>query len=160
MEKDLKELTEKQSYYLLWVTIMNQSQSSKKVIQNTSELLNRLGSYKVYNQLTHSSILKCMHTYPKLHRFPNKMADYIYASINIINSKFNGNIIQVFSGNKELIIDNLCSFFGINAHKASICFFMLECVRNNKLDEMSYEKLNCNISMETIINELDIINNL
>ena len=31
-----------QSYFLLWVTIMNQSQKSKIVIQNTLELMKRL----------------------------------------------------------------------------------------------------------------------
>lgn len=96
MENLIEKLSEQQMLYLLWVTIMNQSQKSSEVIKNVKLLIERIGN-KEYNNLTYNEIACIINSTPKLHRFPNMMSKYIYDSILTINNVFLGNIKNVFS---------------------------------------------------------------
>ena len=44
MENLIEKLSEQQMLYLLWVTIMNQSQKSSEVIKNVKLLIERIGN--------------------------------------------------------------------------------------------------------------------
>ena len=69
-----------QSLYLLWATILNQSQSAETVLENTFELFKRLNLLsdfdKEYKTLDYEKIEKNMATKPCLHRFPRNMWIY------------------------------------------------------------------------------------
>lgn len=91
-----------QSLYLLWATILNQSQSAEQVLLNTIELFNRLGIKKNFTDgfesLNYEKIEKAMMMKPCLHRFPKNMsinlASSIYLMMFVIIAK-NMNIVEV-----------------------------------------------------------------
>ena len=74
-----------QSLYLLWATILNQSQSAETVLENTFELFKRLNLLsdfdKEYKTLDYEKIEKNMATKPCLHRFPRNMSMNIWDSV-------------------------------------------------------------------------------
>lgn len=154
-------LSRKQMYYLLWVTIMNQSQSALSVIDNTEELLNRLGDDKYYDKLEYEQINLCFNTFPKLHRFPNKMAQNIYNSILTINSTFDNDISKVFKGSEKQVIGNLLQFGGISYHKANLCIHIIKCIENRNISsEQIRRECNCSITDEILFKELTVIENI
>lgn len=155
MENLIEKLSEQQMLYLLWVTIMNQSQKSSEVIKNVKLLIERIGN-KEYNNLTYNEIACIINSTPKLHRFPNMMSKYIYDSILTINNVFLGNIKNVFS--YETVYNNLLIFKGISEHKAEMCLGVIYCLVNNCIELGIFR--GCNLSEEVLMDELDIINSL
>lgn len=154
-------LSRKQMYYLLWVTIMNQSQSALTVIDNTEKLLNRLGDDKFYGGLEYEQISLCFNTFPKLHRFPNKMARNIHNSVITIKNVFDNDISKVFSGSEKHVIDNLMQFRGISCHKANLCMYIITCMENRSISSEQISKYcNCSITDEILFKELTIIENI
>ena len=104
-----KKMNNRQSLYLLWATILNQSQSAETVLKNTFELLKRLNLLsnfvKEYENLNYENIEKGIATKPCLHRFPRNMSINIWDSICTINEKYNGNPKEVFvesNGNGDI----------------------------------------------------------
>lgn len=157
----MKKLSVKQMYYILWVTIMNQSQNALTVMHNAEELLNRLEKNQFYGEMGYEQINHCFNTLPKLHRFPNKMARNIYNSIITIKCVFDGDVSKVFSGDEKNIIMNLLKFDGISYHKANLCTYILKCIQNRELCSGEIrKKCNCNITDEILFKELTIIENL
>lgn len=73
-----KRMNNRQSLYLLWATILNQSQSAETVLKNTFELFKRLNLLsnfdKEYKNLNYENIEKGISTKPCLHRFPRNMS--------------------------------------------------------------------------------------
>lgn len=86
-------MNNKQSLYLLWATILNQSQSAETVLENTFELFRRLNLFsnfdKEYKNLDYEKIEKNVATKPCLHRFPKNMSINIWYSVCTINEKYN-----------------------------------------------------------------------
>lgn len=80
-------MNNRQSLYLLWATILNQSQSAEKVLKNTFELFKRLNLLsnfdKEYKNINYENIEKGMSTKPCLHRFPRNMSVNIWDSVCI-----------------------------------------------------------------------------
>ena len=83
-----------QSLYLLWATILNQSQSAEQVLLNTIELFDRLGLKKNFNEdfksLNYEKIKKAMMMKPCLHRFPKNISINLASSIYLINELYDG----------------------------------------------------------------------
>lgn len=146
-----------QSYFLLWVTIMNQSQKSKIVIQNTLELMKRLKRVKNFTLLEIEKIFiepNC------LHRFPKKMSKNIHDSIWIINTFFHGDVRNVFVGNENEVFQNLIQFSGIGGHKAKIGARIYSLYKQVRYGQrlISYADLECSNIENTIMDELNILN--
>ncbi len=143
-------------YFLLWVTILNQSQVASQVVKNTKKLIDRIGEKRIYSDLTFHEIFELMNTPPKLHRFPRKMADYIYDSLWIINNSFNGDIGLVFEGGD--IKKNLMAFKGISTHKAEMCLGLLYCIEHRCFDMQRFR--GCKVSESVLFDEIEVINSL
>ena len=133
-----KKMNNRQSLYLLWETILNQSQSAETVLKNTFELLKRLNLLsnfvKEYENLNYENIEKGIATKPCLHRFPRNMSINIWDSICTINEKYNGNPKEVFvesNGNGD-IKSRLMEFRGIGEHKADTAIIILKIFEGNK----------------------------
>ena len=131
-------MNNRQSLYLLWATILNQSQSAETVLKNTFELLKRLNLLsnfvKEYENLNYENIEKGIATKPCLHRFPRNMSINIWDSICTINEKYNGNPKEVFvesNGNGD-IKSRLMEFRGIGEHKADTAIIILKIFEGNK----------------------------
>lgn len=133
-----KKMNNRQSLYLLWATILNQSQSAETVLKNTFELLKRLNLLsnfvKEYENLNYENIEKGIATKPCLHRFPRNMSINIWDSICTINEKYNGNPKEVFvesNGNGD-IKSRLMEFRGIGEHKADTAIIIFKIFEGNK----------------------------
>ena len=131
-------MNNRQSLYLLWATILNQSQSAETVLKNTFELLKRLNLLsnfvKEYENLNYENIEKGIATKPCLHRFPRNMSINIWDSICTINEKYNRNPKEVFvesNGNGD-IKSRLMEFRGIGEHKADTAIIILKIFEGNK----------------------------
>lgn len=136
---------------------MNQSQNSKVVIRNVALLLDRLGFQNNFKFFSYEDIYNAM-TFPTvLHRFPNKMSQYLAESLVTVKNKFDGDSINVFI-DKSKIVDNLMLFKGIGEHKANIAVYIYDCVRTHQI--VSPTNLHCNISQEDIVEEVTYIDSL
>ena len=127
-----KRRNNRQSLYLLWATILNQSQSAETVLKNTFELFKRLKLLlnfdKEYKNLNYEIIEKGITTKPCLHRFPRNMSMNIWDSICMINQKYKGNPKEVFakSNVNGNIKGRLMEFQGIGEHKADTAIIILK----------------------------------
>lgn len=127
-----KRMNNRQSLYLLWATILNQSQSAETVLKNTFELFKRLKLLlnldKEYKNLNYEIIEKGITTKPCLHRFPRNMSMNIWDSICMINQKYKGNPKEVFvkSNVNGNIKGRLMEFQGIGEHKADTAIIILK----------------------------------
>lgn len=125
-------MNNRQSLYLLWATILNQSQSAETVLKNTFELFKRLKLLlnldKEYKNLNYEIIEKGITTKHCLHRFPRNMSMNIWDSICMINQKYKGNPKEVFvkSNVNGNIKGRLMEFQGIGEHKADTAIIILK----------------------------------
>lgn len=153
-------LNKTQAWYILWVTIMNQSQDAKEVSENTLKLIKRLGNPDKYCQLKYEEIWISMNSKKKLHRFPNKMSLLIYESCQNVHESFSGDPRQIFFGTYTNVFENLCKFKGIGTHKAGICCELFRCFKTNVVNENYLGNLGCNISENVFLDEINIIRSL
>lgn len=116
-------LNNKQTIFVIWNAILNQSQNSEKTLNNTYNILNKLKD-KDISEIFHSDIHAIVASKPSLHRFPNKMSNYLYDSLQLILLEFNGQASSVFTdiNSREKIISNLMRFNGIGKHKAVVAY--------------------------------------
>lgn len=158
-------LNDLQSLYLLWATILNQSQSAEQVLLNTIELFNRLGLKESFNEgfknLSYEKIEKAMMMKPCLHRFPKNMSINLASSIYLINEFYDGCPSNLFDGyeNETEFKRKLMQFRGIGEHKAETAMTILE----------TYKKINTNRNVfnakcsglyRTIGQEMEILDEL
>ena len=131
-------MNNRQSLYLLWATILNQSQSAETVLKNTFELFKRLNLLsnfeKEYKKLNYENIEKGISTKPCLHRFPRNMSINIWDSTCMINEKYKGNPKEVFnkSNSNGDLKSRLMEFRGIGEHKADTAIIILKIFEGNK----------------------------
>lgn len=158
-------MNNRQSLYLLWATILNQSQSAETVLKNTFELLKRLNLLsnfvKEYENLNYENIEKGIATKPCLHRFPRNMSINIWDSICTINEKYNGNPKEVFvesNGNGD-IKSRLMEFRGIGEHKADTAIIILKIFEGNKWLNSVFDA-KCTELFKTIGQEMQFLDKL
>lgn len=130
-----------QSLYLLWATILNQSQSAEKVLLNTVELFNRLGLDEEFNEkykkLDYKKIEEAMTQKPCLHRFPKNMSINLASSIYMIDKYYDGTpskLFEKYDGPQEFK-EKLMQFRGIGEHKAETAitiFQVYKKINNNR----------------------------
>lgn len=131
-------MNNRQALYLLWATILNQSQSAETVLKNTFELFKRLNLLsnfdKEYKKLNYENIEKGIATKPCLHRFPRNMSINIWDSTCMINEKYKGNPKEVFdkSNSDGDLKSRLMEFRGIGEHKADTAIIILKIFEGNK----------------------------
>lgn len=103
----------------------------------------RLGHFdlnRLVNEETIDSLEKIIKTKPALHRYPRKMAEYIFsASLNIINN-YDGNIENLWKrdSNSQNVIKNFEKFKGISHKKASLGALLLVRDLNIKLKNLEF----------------------
>lgn len=125
-------MNNKQSLYLLWATILNQSQSAEVVLKNTFELLKRLNLILNFNEefqsLDYKKVEGSISTKPCLHRFPRNMSMNIWDSICLINEKYGGMPERVFTNFSNIsdVKERLMKFRGIGEHKADTAIIILQ----------------------------------
>lgn len=157
-------MNNRQALYLLWATILNQSQKAMQVLLNTRELMNRLNLIEnfetSYNLLTYEKIESAMLVKPVLHRFPKNMSIYLYSSVvNVLENYID--VKDIFKGNNETIERRLCSFPGIGKHKAETAIVIMNtCFGNNNKSNYSLFNAKCTTLQETIGVEFEILNEL
>lgn len=157
-------MNNRQALYLLWATILNQSQKAIQVLLNTKELMNRLdliNNFETsYNLLTYEKIETAISLKPILHRFPKNMSIYLYSSIVNVAENYR-NVKDVFEGDDETIEKKLCSFSGIGKHKSEIAIIIINTYfrNNNKRNENIFD-VKCITLQETIGVEFEILNEL
>ena len=153
-------LNSKQALYLLWTTILNQSQSANATLEKTLALFERLDLNKVtpeiLQKITYEKILDSVSKKPAIHRFKN-----LYLSILQIIDEYEGNpclIFENFSGFSELK-KRLMEFKGIGEHKANIAASIFEnFVQKDKF--IMKKPSNCESLLLTLDKELQILNGL
>lgn len=151
-------INEKQCFFLLWGAIMKQSQNSRKTADSILELFVRIDLQKEIYDLNYIEILNIIKMKTVLHRFPNKMAKFLYTSLGLLNNSFKRDIRNVFQ-DRNKIRSNLLLFEGIGKHKADICLHIFDCYVTGKI-KMLPNNINCAISCEDILYEILILENL
>lgn len=159
-------MNDKQILFLIWNSILNQSQDAKKTLNNTIVLMYRLGLIncivheRIY-QLSYKSLYMAMNKEPIIHRFYNKMTNDIWLSVERIKHIFCGNPCNVFVGSKDNIIENLLGFKGIGLHKAEIAFAVASLYKGIFVKNYKERIIRiCPSLAETIDLEVDILNSL
>lgn len=153
-----------QSLYLLWATILNQSQNAEQVLQNTLELFKRLGLIEEFNKkykfLDYKKIEEAMIRKPCLHRFPKNMSINLASSIYMIDKYYEGVPSKIFQNHKDIETtkEKLMQFRGIGEHKANTAITILEIYKNNKVN--SIFNSNCQGLYKTIGKEIEILDKL
>lgn len=150
-------MNSRQALALLWITILNQSQSSSIVIKNMPILFDRLKIDEEFKVIPYEQICYAMTTPTSLHRFPRKMSKYLAESLITINDRFKMCPVDVFSVRQE-ILSNLLLFSGIGEHKANIAIYIYDCILGHEI--YGTKHLRCNISEEDVIAEISYINSL
>lgn len=145
---------------LLWLCILSQSQSSKTVLKNVELFYHNIMKHQDILSLHYVQVLSAIKHPHSLHRFPNKMAQYIYASLERIKKDFKGDVTNVFS-EPESVIFNLQKFDGIGKHKARICYGLYKLLtdRNYNISFFFDENLGCSMDYEVIAEELLFLKN-
>lgn len=158
-------MNNRQSLYLLWATILNQSQSAEKVLKNTFELFKRLNLFsdfeKGYKNLNYENIERSITIKPCLHRFPMNMSINIWDSVCTINKKYKGNpkeVFEVFDGSDE-VKNRLMEFRGIGEHKADTAIIILK-IYNKSKGLNSVFDAKCTELYKTILQEIQILDML
>lgn len=154
-----------QSLYLLWATILNQSQSAEQVLLNTVELFNRLGLKEEfeeeYKKLDYKKIEEAMMKKPCLHRFPKNMSINLASSIYLIDEYYDGKPSKLFEEyeNTQEFKKKLMQFRGIGEHKAEIAITIFETYK--KINKRSYLfNSKCRELYKTIGQEMKILDEL
>lgn len=151
-----------QSLYLLWATILNQSQKAEQVLLNTVELFNRLGLkedfYKKYKEVDYKKLEKVMLEKPCLHRFPKNMAVNLASSIYMLEKYYDGKPSKLFEKYEDTqeFKKSLMQFRGIGEHKADTAITIIQTYKkiNNSRNIL---KSKCDGLYKTIGQEMDIL---
>lgn len=158
-------MTNPQALFIIWNAILNQSQDAKKTINNTLELMNRLGLLnnfsESYKLLDYDSIYSAMTHKPMLHRFYRKMTKDLHYSVIHIDRHFEGSPLNVFlCQNKQNVFNNLLGFSGVGPHKAEIAVFVFSHFLNyNNNTDVNYDYCfhSCPTIYETLGLEIEIL---
>ena len=125
-------LNNKQALYLIWATILNQSQSASLTLDKTLELFKRLDLNIVTPQallkITYEKILDSVSKKPAIHRFPKNMSKNLYLSIDHIMGKYENEPALVFENLVDFseLKERLIEFRGIGEHKADVAINIFE----------------------------------
>ncbi len=158
-------MNNKQSLYLLWATILNQSQNAEIVLKNTIKLFERLNLLsdfdKEYKRLSYEKIKRKIAEKPCLHRFPTNMSINIWDSICTINEEYGGNPREIFKGSNKIndIKERLMQFRGIGEHKADTAIIILKIYTENK-ELNNLFNIKCTELYRTIGQEIQILDEL
>lgn len=107
------------------------------------KLFNRMNTFdfnKIMNMYTVEDIEKFIKTKPALHRYPSRMANYIYNAIKDILYKYDGNAENIWKDkHASEIVESLEQFKGISHKKASLGTMLL--VRDLGIDIVDKENI-------------------
>ena len=146
--------------YLVIVTIFNQSQNGNISIKNSFIFLERLLIKAKVNQLaqiSYSDIVECMIFPTVLHRFPNRVSEYLFKSIKLFIRFEEDGGVDIFSSQKE-IEEYFLQFYGIGKHKAFFASIVVMIfLFSDKNIEMTSHELICSTFLETLPKELKIL---
>lgn len=165
MMKIKNPLNNKQSLYLLWVTILNQSQNASVTLDKTLELFRRLElnivSPKFLKQISYEKLLYAVSKKPAIHRFPKNMANNLYLSIQYLFEEYGGNPCMIFENldNFDELKIRFMEFRGIGEHKSDVA---IDIFKNfiKKDDFTINERNNCASLFFTLDKEIYILNSL
>lgn len=118
------------SVNLIWGLILNQSIKSELAWKAPHELKLRMQLNPFTLESFVSKGVEEIGVYiaqkPSLHRFPNKMADYLHTASKHIVNQYNGHPQKIWANkSSEEIITSFCELKGINHHKACIGIIIL-----------------------------------
>lgn len=92
-------------------------------------LNNRIGTFdfeKIVSTYTEEDLEQAIKTKPALHRYPNRMAMYIYNAMKCVLENYDGNASNIWVGKTASeIVSNLEKFKGISHKKASLGTLLL-----------------------------------
>jgi endonuclease-3 len=130
---------------IVWGLIFNHAIKSQLAWKAPRELKSRLQitpfSLKEFISLGVDGIEYYIARKPALHRFPNRMANYLYFASKTIVDEYNGDPRKLWEQkNEDEIIDGFSQLKGINHHKACIGLIVLNLI--NPSIGCSPEKIN------------------
>lgn len=158
-------LNNKQALYLIWATILNQSQSASATLEKTLELFQRLNLNEnfldSFAKISYEEILDSVSRKPAIHRFPRNMSKNLYLSVQFINQKYEGSPCMVFENLNTFceLKERLIEFRGIGKHKADIAADIFENYIRKDVFVMK-DRNNCVSLFFTLDKEISILNSL
>ncbi len=116
-------------YFMLYIAILhNHGINSKKAWQLPAKLQARVGEQltpALISELKLNQLQKLYLEPTSLHRFYNKLSNYLYCSCLDICQYYDGNIDLMLLGDQSQIIDNLQKLPGMSKKKARHMYFYL-----------------------------------
>ena len=107
------------------------------------KLANRLGNFnfkEILNMYDEKDLENIIREKPSLHRYPSRMANYIYNAMSDIVHKYNSQAKNIWDGKSAAeIVDTLEKFKGISHKKASLGTLIL--VRDLGIDILDMENI-------------------
>ena len=158
-------LNNKQALYLIWATILNQSQSASITLDKTLELFHRLNLEDNFSdsfaKISYEKILESVPKKPAIHRFPRNMSENLCLSVQLINEKYESSPCRVFENLNSFseLKERLMEFRGIGEHKANIATDIFENYVKKDVFVMK-DKNNCVSLFFTLGKEISILNSL
>lgn len=147
-------MTDLQAIILIWLTLFNQGQRAEKTLKDVIEFSKQFGNdYQRFIKMDYYQIEKAIYFPRKLHRFPKKMAMYIFDSLSTINERFDGKASKVF-WNVGKVQENLLLFKGIGEHKARVGTYFSECFFDMDNVVSQIVTIPCNLDIEIVYDEL------
>ncbi len=125
-----------------------------------SERMRGFDFNKILSEYNEKDIEKFIKEKPALHRYPSKMANYIYSAVNDIVNKYDSNAENIWKNKSASeIVSSLEQFKGISHKKASLGTLIL--VRDMNADILDKENIDISydVHIRRLFLRLGIINN-
>lgn len=123
--------------------ISDQSVKAETAWSLPYKLSERLGNFEfkeILKKYTEKDIEDIIREKPSLHRYPSRMANYIYNAMNDIVTKYDSNAENIWKNKTAAeIVESLEKFKGISHKKASLCTLIL--VRDLEIDIIDKENI-------------------
>ncbi len=126
---DVKSFLNNNSNAFLIGLIADQSVKAELAWSLPYNLNDRIGTFdfeNIVDSYTEDELEQVIKTKPALHRYPNRMAMYIYNAMKDVLEKYEGSASNIWEGKSaEEIVSNLEEFKGISHKKASLGTLLL-----------------------------------
>lgn len=130
MSKDERDRFREDYYLLLIAVLADQSVKSEIAWRLPRRLMERIGKHNLnpYWVVSNKSLVsEALKTKPALHRFPQKMADFIVSMSQTVIDEYDGSVDNLLlnTQNYDVFVKNMKKIKGISDKKANLLFLIL-----------------------------------
>ena len=128
-------------------------------------LLERLGYLDLKKIVSEENSVKSLELIikkkPALHRFPKKVAEYIYSAMHDVVSIYNGNVSLIWKEDKNAghVIEKLKKFKGISHKKAALGVLILMRDFNLKFDNLEQVDIAADVHVTRVFSKMGLVEN-